>query len=65
MQFTIRGVLRVTFVVAVFCCFSPLILQRLQPTVQTLPSPYYLRDDVQYFPAKCALELDKSTDPNE
>ena len=24
---------------------------------QTLPSPYYIRDDVQYFPAKAEFKL--------
>ena len=49
-QYTIRGLLLLTLSAAVFCCSAPTFWRWLHPPGQTLPTPYYLMDDVQYFP---------------
>ena len=56
-------------VLAVVACTSgcPLIPPMTQTTVggQTLPSAYYLRDDVQYFPAGPEFQLTNEVQAHE
>ena len=50
---------RAAFVLAVACGGLGLIGCQVDVGGQTLPSPYYLQDDIQYFPAGPEFKLSK------